>query len=137
MVVVHAFILFLFFRILSAAMFDDPLTIWASALSAIVVTIIMAVAGPFGIAAAYTEINGKERLRIERLRAVAMVSCAAGIIAAYLIALGFSERLYRDISRWPSYREFWEQDLFWFGAMISIPVVSHLSWFYWKFASTE
>ncbi len=44
------FFLFLFYRILSAAMFDDPLTLWASALTAIVVTVVLLVGGGIGMA---------------------------------------------------------------------------------------
>lgn len=126
MVFFFVFFNFLFFRILSAAMFDDPLTIWASVLIAIVVTVIMAFAGPIGILASYENIDGAEKLSIGRLVLVALGACLASCLVSYLIVLGFSARLYDDISDWRRYRDFWEQDLFWFCIMISIPVIGHL-----------
>jgi hypothetical protein len=122
---------------MSAAMFDDPLTIWATAISSIVVSGIVAFAGPTGILFSYEIHEGQERFRSERLVAVIVGSCVVSCIASYLIALGFSERLYRDISGWSRYRDFWEQDLFWFCVMISIPVVSYLTMMFWKINSPK
>jgi len=118
-------------------MFDDPLTIWATAISAIVVSGIMAFAGPAGILFSYEINEGQERFRPERLAAVIVGSSVVSCIASYLIALGFSERLFYDISHWRSRHDFWEQDLFWFCVMISIPVVSYLTMMFWKINSTK
>jgi len=112
---------------MSAALFDAPLTIWATALTSIVITLIMAFVGPVSILLAYEEKDGRDRLRVEKLFCVFVAACAVCCLAAYLIALGFSQRLYDDISDWRRYRDIWEQDLFWFCIMILIPVVVHLT----------
>ena len=49
MAIIFVFFNFLFYRIVSAAMFDDALTIWASAITAIIVTMLMALAGPIAL----------------------------------------------------------------------------------------
>ena len=127
MVFIFVFFNFLFYRIMSAALFDTPLTIWATALTSIVITLFLAFSGPVSILLSYEERDGRDRLRVEKLFCVFVAVCAVSCLAAYLIALGFSQRLYDDISYWRRYRDFWEQDLFWFCVMISIPVVVHLT----------
>lgn len=127
MALIFAFFNFLFFKIMSAAMFDDPMTIWASALTAIVVTMFVTFSVPLGAVYAFKEIEGREQLNPIRFIGVVIATCIASCVAGYLIVLGFSESLHRDVSRWRSYYDFWEQDLFWFCIMISIPVVVHLA----------
>lgn len=126
MAVIFAFFNFLFFKIMSAAMFDDPMTIWASALTAIVVAMFSTFSVPLGAVYAFKDTEGKEQLNPMRFVGLVIATCIASCIAGYLIVLGFSQSLYRDVSRWSSYHDFWEQDLFWFCIMISIPVVVHL-----------
>jgi hypothetical protein len=127
MALAFAFFCFLFYRIMSSAMFADPLTIWASALSAVTTTIIVVLSAPLGIAWAYNEIDdGPKRLRIARLAMALVAAAAVSCLSCYLIALGFSDRLYQDLSYWSSRRTLLEQDLFWFCVMISIPVVVHM-----------
>lgn len=137
MIVILAIFNFLFFRILSSAMFDDPLTIWASALTAIVVTTILAFAGPVGVAFSYEKTESGEQLKSINLIGVVVAASIVSCLTAYLIALGFSERLFKDLSYWSRYREFWEQDLFWFCIMISIPVVVQLTIFFYKLKTIE
>lgn len=123
---------FLFFRIMTAAMFDDPMTIWASAISAIVVTALIVFAIPFGIQFSLTVQSGVETFDTMKLIAVVVITAAISCVAAYLIALGFSEQLYNDISRWRRYRDLFEQDLFWFCTVISVPVVMQLGVQFWR-----
>ena len=124
---IFTFFNFLFYRIMSAAMFDDPLTIWACALTAIVVTLIVSFGGALGVIWASTDEKGEpiQPYPLETITVFVGLPAACCLIA-YLIALGFSDRLYRDISRWSSYEEFYEQDLVWFCVMISIPVLVQL-----------
>ena len=126
MAIVFVFFTFLFYRIMSAALFYDPLTIWGSALIAIVVTIFLTLAGPAAAVFSYVVSEGRRRVRPLRFSGVVIAGCATSCLAGYLIAFGFSERLYQDISHWSRYDEFWEQDLFCFLVMISIPVVVHM-----------
>jgi len=110
---------------MSAALFDDPLTIWATAITSIVVTAIMFFAIPIGIMLSYEEKSGKEYLRVEKLFCIFVATCFSACLAAYLISLGFSQRLFDDISDWRRSRDFFEQDLIWFCVMIVIPVFVH------------
>lgn len=126
MLFVMVFFNFLFFRIMSAAMFDDPLTIWATALTAICVAFVQAIAGP--VATAYAMSDEPDQWKPEYYLSVSLVviaACGVACLAAYLISLGFSDRLYQDISNWRYRRDLWEQDIFWFCVMISIPVFVH------------
>ena len=133
MAIVFVFVNFLFYKILSTALFDDSLTIWASAITAIIVTLIVAYSGAFGFIFSSKEVSdGKTGLDPLRVGLIIVGACILSSIAGYLVALGFSDRLYSDISRWTRYRDFWEQDLVWFCIMISIPVIVQLCLFFWK-----
>jgi len=134
MAIIFIFFNFLFYKILSSAMFDYSLTIWASALTAIVVGIITVFSGVFGTVYSFRENEDGLEFAPERAIAIMIGASIVCSFAGYLIALGFSERFYREISHWSSYRSvgFWEQDLFWFCIMISIPVISQLSLVFWR-----
>lgn len=125
MAIVMAFIYFLFYRIVSAAMFDDPLSLWACALTSIVVVITIAVGTTAGYLLAVDIRDGQERVRPFVLLMCSVPTSIASCIAAYLIALGFSASLYQDISRFRNYRAIYEQDIFWFCCMIAIPIFVH------------
>ena len=131
MVIVLAIFGFLFYRIMSAAMFDDPMTIWACIICALISTGIAAYAGVVGLLWAGDEKpTGEFKLNGFKFLCVTVAACLIASIAAYLIVLGFSQRLFDDISRWSYRDEFYETDWFWFVVMISIPLVVHLALFY-------
>ena len=129
---------FLFYRIMSAAMFDDPMTLWACGISAIISTLIAFYAGVVGLIWAGSE-NEEGQFSINSAKYAVLSLAAAGTasLAAYLVALGFSAKLYRDISRWSYRDEFYETDWFWFVVMISIPVIVHLALFYRNLKGSE
>jgi H+/Cl- antiporter ClcA len=97
----------------------------------------LAFAGPLGVAFAYEEAESGERLKPANLIGVVIAACIVSCLAAYLITLGFSEPLYKDLSYWNRYRNLWEQEIFWFCIMISIPVVAQLSIFFYKLKAIE
>lgn len=137
MLLIMLFFNFMFYRIMSAAMFDDPLTIWATALTAICVVMVQAFLGPIGLLYATDGEDGDERTSYLRLSGIVVVACSLSCIVAYLIALGFSARLFDDISYWQYRREFWEQDIFWFCIMISIPVFVHAVSFFCRLSKYD
>jgi len=138
MVVIFAAFNFLFYRIMSSALFDDPMTLWACAISAILTTAISAYASITGLLWAGSEDEtGNFSVSLPKYLVVALVAAASASLAAYLITLGFSKNLYDDISRWSYRDEFYETDWFWFVVMISIPVVSYMALFYRNLKGSE
>lgn len=132
MAVFLVFFNFLFYRIVSAAMFDVPLTIWASVLIAISSTLISAYSGVLGAIYGFGKEDAADVYVLEKLAVVTLGACFLACLSSYLITLGFSSKLFEDISDWHSYRDLFEQDLVWFCIMIAIPVFTHLVFFFRK-----
>jgi len=127
MIVIFAFFAFLFYRIMTAAMFDDPMSIIACLLAAVVNTAMLffGTAVAAGWAADGTDPDG---IGFNLWKALLGLASVVGVSfgAAWLISLGFSEEFYREISRSGYYRqEFYEQNWFWFFIVIAIPSIVH------------
>lgn len=63
---------------------------------------------------------------------VVVAVCAVSCLAAYLITLGFSQSLYKEISHWSRFKDPIEQDAVWFFVMITIPLVVQMTLYYWQ-----
>ena len=93
---VFTFFNFLFYRIMTAGMFDDPMSIIACLLVAGVNGFIVFFGTAFGVARAATPTPSDPLAYSMPMAVVSLVAIiAASFGAAWLIALGFSEEFYK------------------------------------------
>ena len=124
------FFSFLFYRIMTAAMFSDPMSIIGSALCGLLTTVILMVTTVYygfalGRSVAQEERGGSALWLRGTMFLPMIVAAMSNLAAGFLISLGFSERLYNDITRYSSYRDWIQQDWFWFVLIMLIPIISH------------
>ena len=133
MIIVFGAIAFLFYRIITAGMFDFPLSIVACMIGALLSALIMQVftgvmAARLGkLAFERTMKNGQES--VFEVTLLPLVACiAANFVQLYLIALGFSDQFFDELAI--GYREsFYETNLFWFFMVSATPIVSYATFF--------
>ena len=121
------FFIFLFYRIMTAAMFDDPMSIIACLLAASVNSAIALFGTGFAAVWALNQRDDKDpQLMVMKAIFGCLVVVALSFAAAWLISLGFSERFYERVSHVRNFRrEFYEQDWFWFLVVVAIPTTVH------------
>ncbi len=133
MIIVFGAIVFLFYRIMTAGIFDFPLSILACIIGALLSALIMQVfsgvmAARLGKLAFERTMKNSQESVIEITLLPLVVCIAANFAQLYLIALGFSDRFFEALEI--GYREsFYETNLFWFFMVSATPIVSYATFF--------
>ena len=127
MIFAFGFFIFLFYRIMTAAMFDVPMSIIACLLAALVNSAIALFGTGLALVWALDQQKGKDPgLAILKAIFGCLVVVALSFAAAWLISLGFSERFYEKVSHARYYRQApFEQNWFWFLIIVAIPTIVH------------
>lgn len=133
MIIVFGAITFLFYRIITAGIFDFPLSILACMIGALLTALIMQVfsgvmATRLGKLAFDRAVKNSQETVVEILLIPLAVCIAANFAQLYLIALGFSDRFFEELEI--GYREsYYETNLFWFFIVSAMPIVSYAMFF--------
>jgi hypothetical protein len=137
MVIVFGAVCFLFYRIVTAAFFDEPLSILACLIGGIISAVVAFGYSIFsGVAVGKLAFSRRfHRSRKTVLEAIAVplvVSVVTNVGQLYLVSLGFSERFFQQIHRSGYRDEFYETNLFWFIVVGAIPLAllaAIIAWF--------